>query len=108
MTGSAGKNFLFGRGKLRRNLGVSLEYGRVAELVDATDLKSVGRKVLRVRVPPCPQTKNEQKEISDNYFRCNSASNNNYSRDWNHLHDGHNLKLRERKYSIRTGSCSVN
>ena len=29
-------------------------YGLVAELVDATDLKSVDRKVVRVRVPPCP------------------------------------------------------
>ena len=29
-------------------------HGLVAELVDAADLKSVDRKVVRVRVPPCP------------------------------------------------------
>jgi len=32
-------------------------YGQVAELADATDLKSVGRKAMRVRVPPCPRFK---------------------------------------------------
>ncbi len=31
-----------------------LNFGQVAKLADATDLKSVGRKVMWVRVPPCP------------------------------------------------------
>ena len=31
-----------------------LKPGRVAELACATDLKSVGRKVVRVQIPPCP------------------------------------------------------
>lgn len=31
------------------------QQGLVAELVDATDLKSVNRKIVGVRVPPCPR-----------------------------------------------------
>ena len=37
-----------------------LPQGQVAELADATDLKSVGRKAMRVRVPPCPSVSSEK------------------------------------------------
>ncbi len=37
-----------------RAIFVSSGIGQVAQLVDAEDLKSSGRKAVRVRVPPCP------------------------------------------------------
>jgi hypothetical protein len=41
--------------------------GAVAELADAMDLKSIGRKALRVQVPPAPQVQELFRVLAGGY-----------------------------------------